>query len=214
MHLVELFEPLTESARDPNIFKAVFVAGPPGSGKNFITRALGLESAGFKLVDIDDVLFKMKKKQPDIDYKRAHFISAKRRSLWVQNYLGLAILNTGRRAARIIELNNALTNSGYSTSMIFINVDRELAQRRISAREKNSPHPGDRSRKVDMDYFQEAYDAVMQNKEIFEHLFDTFVDIENNDAISSSIVVAKKALNKFVQQPISTKAKEQIALRT
>ena len=53
MLLFELDQSLREGIHDPNIFKAVFIAGPPGAGKNTVIKELGLHSSGLKLQDID-----------------------------------------------------------------------------------------------------------------------------------------------------------------
>ncbi len=44
---------LEEGIHDPAIFKAVFLAGGPGSGKSFMVGQTGLSSFGFKIVNSD-----------------------------------------------------------------------------------------------------------------------------------------------------------------
>ena len=44
---------LEEGVNDPAIFKAVFLAGGPGSGKSFMVGQTGLNSLGFKIVNSD-----------------------------------------------------------------------------------------------------------------------------------------------------------------
>ena len=48
-------EELNEGINDPNIFKAVFMAGGPGSGKSYMARQL-LGGSGLKVVNTDDAL--------------------------------------------------------------------------------------------------------------------------------------------------------------
>ena len=45
---------MTEGVDDPAIFKAVFLAGGPGSGKSFIVGKTGLPALGLKVVNSDD----------------------------------------------------------------------------------------------------------------------------------------------------------------
>ena len=45
---------LEEGVNDPAIFKAIFLAGGPGSGKSFIVGKTGLTSLGYKVVNSDD----------------------------------------------------------------------------------------------------------------------------------------------------------------
>ena len=44
---------LDEGINDPGIFKAIILAGGPGSGKTGIARALGLASMGLRVVNSD-----------------------------------------------------------------------------------------------------------------------------------------------------------------
>jgi shikimate kinase len=53
---------LNEGVDDPAIFKAVFLAGGPGSGKSFIVGKTGLPVLGFKVVNSDDAFENAMKK--------------------------------------------------------------------------------------------------------------------------------------------------------
>ena len=58
---------LHEGPNDPHIFKAVFLAGGPGSGKSFVSNKL-LSGTGLRVVNSDDVYeFMMKKKDLRLD---------------------------------------------------------------------------------------------------------------------------------------------------
>ena len=51
--LSQLVQELQEGVYDPNIFKAIFLAGGPGSGKSYVAkRTLG--GQGLKVVNSDD----------------------------------------------------------------------------------------------------------------------------------------------------------------
>ena len=47
------FNDLQEGLNDPNIFKAFFLAGGPGSGKSFVVRAT-TGGTGLQIVNSDD----------------------------------------------------------------------------------------------------------------------------------------------------------------
>lgn len=56
------YNTLEEGVNDPAIFKVVFLAGGPGSGKSFIVGKTGLSALGFRIVNSDDIYeFKLKK---------------------------------------------------------------------------------------------------------------------------------------------------------
>ena len=51
---------LSEGPNDPHIFKAVFLAGGPGSGKGFVVdNMMGRDATGLKIVNSDDVYEKL-----------------------------------------------------------------------------------------------------------------------------------------------------------
>ena len=50
---IEHIAEVEEGVNDPAIFKAIFLAGGPGSGKSFIVGKTGLTSLGFKVVNSD-----------------------------------------------------------------------------------------------------------------------------------------------------------------
>ena len=61
--MIKLIDLLNEGVRDPGIFKAVFLAGGPGSGKTFVARHLfgmpdsvNISMSGMKMVNSDKEL--------------------------------------------------------------------------------------------------------------------------------------------------------------
>ena len=62
MKINEVTQSLEEGPNDPHIFKAVFMAGGPGSGKSYIATSRILKGGGLKIVNSDDIFeYKMKK---------------------------------------------------------------------------------------------------------------------------------------------------------
>ena len=58
---------LMEGVNDPSIFKAVFLAGGPGSGKSFVVRDTGVASSmGLKLLNSDSA-FETYMRQAEIE---------------------------------------------------------------------------------------------------------------------------------------------------
>ena len=65
-----------EGPNDPNIFKAVFLAGGPGSGKGFVVdNLMGGSSTGLKIVNSDDVYEKLAQIQ-DMDLKDPEVVAS------------------------------------------------------------------------------------------------------------------------------------------
>ena len=47
---------LDEGVNDPGIFKAIILAGGPGSGKSYVAQKLGLATMGLRVVNSDNFL--------------------------------------------------------------------------------------------------------------------------------------------------------------
>ena len=108
---------LTEGIRDPGIFKAVFLAGGPGSGKSFVVGQTALTSFGLKIVNPDNMyeyaLAKhgMQPTPDNIKSEKGQLIRAKAKSAtqrlmdsYINNRLGLVIDGTGKDYNIIVRL--------------------------------------------------------------------------------------------------------------
>ena len=116
-----------EGVNDPAIFKAIFLAGGPGSGKSFIVGKTGLTSLGFKVVN-SDTAFERAMNQAGLEMNpdnifsvggqqmrgKAKELTAKQQVLYMKGRLGLVIDGTGRDADKIIRQNEKLKELGLS----------------------------------------------------------------------------------------------------
>ena len=78
--MIKLIDLLNEGVNDPGIFKAVFLAGGPGSGKSYVAQQLfgipekvNVSKTGLKMVNQDQELEMLLKKfyggdDPTLDY--------------------------------------------------------------------------------------------------------------------------------------------------
>ena len=143
---------ISEGVNDPAIFKAVFLAGGPGSGKSFIVGKTGLTPMGFKVVNSDDAFEAAMKKagmemSPDNIFSiqgqeirgKAKDLTAAKQALYVKGRLGLVIDGTGKDIDKLKKQANLLKNIGYDVAMIFVNTDLDTALERNRARERSLP---------------------------------------------------------------------------
>lgn len=141
-----------EGVNDPSIFKAVFLAGGPGSGKSFIVGKTALSSLGFKVINSDDVferaLAKVNlKPTPEDIYstlgqqtrEQAKITTGKKLELAVAGRLGLVIDGTGKDYAKIEKQADKLRSIGYEVAMIFVNTDLDTALTRNRMRSRSLP---------------------------------------------------------------------------
>lgn len=145
-------EYLSEGVNDPAIFKAIFLAGGPGSGKSFVVGKTALTSLGYKVINSDDAFENAMKKasltmDPDTIFgaqgqairNKAKQLTAKKLDLYITGRLGLVIDGTGKNFDKIIKQKKALEMLGYETSMIFVNTDLETALQRNNKRSRSLP---------------------------------------------------------------------------
>lgn len=150
MKVNEIINHVEEGVDDPHIFKAVFMAGGPGSGKSRIANSPLLKGGGLRVINSDDVYeYKMKKAgldygDPDVIYSdqgqdirnRAKEVTAKREQMYLDGRLGVIIDGTGRNIDKIAGAKEKLTQMGYSCMMVFVNTSLEVAQERNLQRER------------------------------------------------------------------------------
>lgn len=207
---------IVEGVDDPSIFKAVFMAGGPGSGKSFVVDKLGLESIGFKVVNSDDIyeytLRKagMKTTPEDIYSPKGQEIrvAAKQKSdirqnAYIDGRLGMIIDGTGKDYNKISQMKEYLDSIGYETAMVFVNTDIDTAQKRNAKRERKLPY-GE---------VNHMWKMVQNNIGKFSNLFrDRFYIIDNSEAnvgsnieksISKTFVKLKSWADKPVNNPIA-----------
>lgn len=137
---------LTEGINDKYIFKAVFVVGAPGSGKDWIVSKTVM-GHGLKEINSDQAfeylshksgldLSNMANHGPndvavrDAIRKRAKKTTHNKRSLYIKGRLGLLINGTGADYSSINVLNRTLKGLGYDTMMIYVNVTDNISKER------------------------------------------------------------------------------------
>jgi len=190
---IEEEEQLDEGVYDPGIFKAIFLAGGPGSGKSYIaSRVSG--GHGFKVVNSDDAFEKgMKEAGLTLDMTdmtpeeeaakdeiRTHAkeLSGHQQYLWCQGKIGQIVDGTGHKFAKIEYLRAIYEDWGYDTYMIFINTSLEATKAWNNSRE----------RKVkEKEVLIPSWQAVQDNMGAFQSLFgkNDFYIIDNTPAATA-----------------------------
>ena len=145
---MKTFTELQEGVYDPNILKAFFLAGGPGSGKSYVVkRTTG--GLGMKIVNSDPAFEKMLKDAgystdiSDLDPTirdtirgKAKAVTKKRRDSFVDGRLGLIIDGTGKDYDKITRQATELKQLGYDTYMIFVNTSLDVALARNRKRDR------------------------------------------------------------------------------
>jgi len=179
------FHELQEGVYDPNIFKAFFLAGGPGSGKSYVVRRT-TGGTGLKIVNSDDAFEKLLKdaglslKMPpeeeaerDVARSRAKQITKARQTNYIEGRLGLIIDGTGKDYDKIARQSQQLRELGYDTYMIFVNTSLDTALARNAQR----------SRSVPESIVVQSWKDVQANIGKFNNHFGSgMIIVDNNDA--------------------------------
>jgi cytidylate kinase len=217
MQVNEIIKTIEEGLYDPHIFKAVFMAGGPGSGKSYIATSTLLKRTSLKIVNSDDIFeYKMKKQgldyeDPDVIYSdkgqetrnRAKEMTQTREDMYLDGRLGLIIDGTGREVTKIARAKEKLVNMGYSCMMIFVNTSLEIAQQR------NLDRPG---RTIRPEEVEKMWRAVQENMMKYQQLFgaDKFQVVDNNGGLedperAENFEKVAKNIDAFVNRPPRSK---------
>ena len=208
---------LKEGVYDPNIFKAVFMAGGPGSGKSFIAgkTAGGL---GLKTINSDNAFERILKKEGlslkmpgpetiekdwNVPRAKAKRVTALSLSHAIEGRLGLILDSTARNVPRIESENAHMRGIGYDTFMVFVNTTLEVAMARNNARPRKLPDA----------IVIQNHKEVQANIGKLQNIFGTnnFVVVDNNKKKEDINVKVYKAVRKLVNRdPQSKVAKDWI----
>ena len=179
---------LDEGVNDPAIFKAVFLAGGPGSGKSFIVGRTALTALGFKVVNSDAAFERALKKAnieatPENIYSPrgqqirtgAKILTGKMMMNYLNGRLGLVIDGTGKDYAKIEKQANNLRELGYEVAMIFVNTDLDTALERNNKRARSLPD----------DEVKKMWNDVQKNLGKFQNFFRQQMFIVDNSTGSN-----------------------------
>ena len=183
---MKTFNELQEGVYDPNIFKAIFLAGGPGSGKSYVVRRT-TGGLGMKIVNSDDIYEKMLKdagleaSPEDIFSDKGQEIRLKAKATtkrmqgnFLEGRLGLIIDGTGKDYDKIARQVQGLKKLGYDTYMIFVNTSLDTAQERNRMRSRTLPEK----------QVETMWKGVQKNIGKFQSLFGTsgMIIVDNNYA--------------------------------
>lgn len=208
---------LEEGVNDPAIFKAIFLAGGPGSGKSFIVGKTGLTSLGYKVVNSDDAFEAGMKKagmemNPDNIFSpkgqeirgKAKRLTGTKEAIYLKGRLGLVVDGTGKDPDKIAEQAKKVKALGYDVAMIFVNTDLDTAIKRDAMRSRTLGAKG----------VTEYWKAVQRNIGKFQRMFGkpNFLVVDNSEGknYEKETLTAYRDATKFTNKPVNAKAKKWI----
>ena len=205
---MKTFQQLLEGIYDPNIFKAVFLAGGPGSGKSYVVSKV-VSGMGLKVINSDEpferylVKAGLSLKMPDeeqaerdIERKRAKKVTGAKKGHAIDGRLGIIIDGTGKDYDKMIRQAAQLQELGYETSMVFVNTTLQTALERNRKR----------ARSVPPEIAKQGWKDVQKNLPRFQRYFrNRFFVADNNtgDDLTPITKAVRRAILKKVDNPIA-----------
>jgi len=221
---------LAEGVHDKGIFKAVFLSGGPGSGKDYVLDntlsghgmvEINSDKALEFLMDKNNLSKKMpesEKEMRDIVRGRAKDVTELKQRLALLGRNGLIINGTGDDPAKYAKIKKNLESIGYETSMVAVVTKDEIsAQRNVERGQRGG-------RTVPENIRKEKWDAVNNSRPEMAKLFGkNYVEFDNSEDLRNAapeVVQAKKEemtnifkqIQDFVKRPPkSEEAKQWVA---
>ena len=204
---MKTFQDMQEGVYDPNIFKAIFLAGGPGSGKSYVVRRT-TGGLGMKIVNSDDIYEKMLKDAgleptPDDIFSdkgqeirvRAKKTTKVKQQGFLNGRLGVIIDGTGKDYDKIAKQVQGLKTLGYDCSMVFVNTSLDTAQERNRMRSRTLPEK----------QVAQMWNEVQRNIGKFQALFGSkdFIIVDNNDAGEDVFAKVWKRISKLVKSKVT-----------
>ena len=205
---------IIEGVYDPNIFKAFFLAGGPGSGKSWVSER-ALSGMGLKVINSDNMFANaLKKERMSLDFSQYNPKEIERRDeirskakartgvqlkMALEGRLGLILDSTARDISRIESEANTMKHIGYDTFMVFVNTSLEVALKRNQMR----------ARKVPDAIVIQNHKQVQKNIGLLQRMFgqSNFVIVDNNKVAEDVNPSVHKAIRRMVnRKPTSYQA--------
>ena len=212
--MIDFQQYISEGVYDPNIFKAFFLAGGPGSGKSWVSQRT-LSGMGLKVINSDNSFSRALEKekmslnmatQDAKEIARRDEIRAKAKArtgvqlkLALEGRLGLILDSTARDVSRIEQEANTMKHIGYDVHMVFVNTSLEVALKRNQMR----------ARKVPDAIVISNHKQVQQNIGKLQRIFgsNNFIIVDNNKVAEDVNPTVHKAIRRMVtRKPTSYQA--------
>jgi dephospho-CoA kinase len=180
--MISLVQLLKEVQSKP---KAIFMAGPAGSGKTTILNQLGLQ--GFKVINVDDVyeeLLKTELGKEDFASMspeelstaaklmgKARVVTREKETQALSNLENIIIDGTGAASKPLLKKKEDLEAIGYDTFMILLYVSPMTSLKRNAERGRSLPTSA----------VLKSWEGVVKNIDLYKQAFGNNIVVLNND---------------------------------
>jgi predicted ABC-type ATPase len=209
MRFTDLEINFSEGVEDPYIFKAIFMAGGPGSGKSEFRNAI-FSGTGMKIIDPDEIRSMFLKLNKPGDYDVYGDIVRKQRKNYLEQRLGVIFDTTAGWFPSVLKTTQQFKSIGYDVGMVYVYAPVEIAKKRVDRRAEIT------GRTVPDDVFHDRHQGLQSNIQNYKNLFgDAFWTIDNSiDSTNSSRISTKntsviRQVKSWLRLPPSTEVAKQ-----
>jgi len=209
---------LTEHVHDAGIFKAIHLAGAPGSGKDFVLKK-ALQGHGLTEVDADTAMKHLSdhKDSKGPSSSKAKSIKELRQRLALHGRNGLIINHSSANAAQTKKIKDMLEDLGYENKMVFVDAADNVSRNRNVERGQSGGRMIPEKQRAEK--WRKAQDARVDLSKMFGgehyHEFNNDEDMRNNTdpeiqgQKTSELEDLHKTVKKFAQQPPKSDAAQE-----
>ena len=200
--MISLVQLLKESQNPP---KAIFMAGPAGSGKTYTLNQLGLQD--FEVINVDDVYEKLLKdtlgKEDFASMSpeelstagklmgKARVATREKEVSALENLKNIVIDGTGAASRPLLKKKQQIEDLGYDTFMILIYVSPMVSLKRNAERGRSLPTSAVLS----------SWGGVMKNIDLYKQEFGNNIVLINNDPKDADKSFDPSSIIKLFPQP-------------
>jgi dephospho-CoA kinase len=200
--MISLVQLLKEVQSKP---KAIFMAGPAGSGKTTILNQLGLK--GFKVINVDDVyeeLLKTELGKEDFASMspeelstaaklmgKARVVTREKETQALSSSENVIIDGTGAASKPLLKKKEDLEAMGYDTFMILLYVSPMTSLKRNAERGRSLPTSA----------VLKSWEGVVKNIDLYKQAFGNNIVVLNNDPENADPTFDVQSIIKMFPQP-------------
>ena len=208
---------LFEGINDKYLFKAVVIAGGPGSGKSFVSRN-AFANTGARLINSDEFFEHLLRKNnlpldiynPETPIgdkqqelrKVAKQLASNKSMLFFNGMLPVIVDGTGADYNKIHDQSNMLREFGYDVSMLFVNTSLDVALDRNKMRERTVPE------KVVVNYWNKVQNNIGKFQSLFGNnmkIIDNSKRLSDPDKMYEFSLLLAKMCRKFIESPLENR---------
>ena len=201
--MISLVQLLKEVQGQP---KAIFIAGPAGSGKTTVLNQLGLQ--GFKVINVDDVYEKLLKtelgKEDFISMSpeelstaaklmgRARTLTKEKETQTMSNLENIIIDSPGSASNPLLKKKENLEAIGYKTFMVLLYVSPMTSLTRNAQRGRSLPTSA----------VLKSWEGVVKNIDVYKQAFRDNIVVLNNDPENADPTFDVQSIIKAFPMPV------------